>query len=369
MEINAVGIVGAGQAGAGAAEALLRAGLQVRLYDGFRDGLAAAMAKLQWALRREGKAELLAGIEGVQDLSKFNGADLVIEAEPKSEEEARVFYGKLLPHLDAGCLLALNVAARPLQGAALACGLPPERTLGLNFARPARSNGLVEVVRGERTGDEAVEAVCAALRRAGKTPVVARDNPGQITGRLWRPFLLAALRLLEAGKGTPDEIDTAFRGLSGAAAGPFEAADAAGLDYELRAGEYVYSALGSPERLAPAPVLDRLVQYGQLGRKSTIGFYLYEDGAVAGENPVLPNLVKYLGLKKIPAGEIFGELMRPVLEEAKLLAGEIMASEYDMETAARLAFGWPKGPFGYARDLPELMRKKVVSQFENLDTF
>jgi 3-hydroxyacyl-CoA dehydrogenase len=116
-------------------------------------------------------------------------------------------------------------------------------------------------------------------------------------------------------------------------------------------------------------VLDRLVQYGQLGRKSTIGFYLYEDGAVAGENPVLPNLVKYLGLKKIPAGEIFGELMRPVLEEAKLLAGEIMASEYDMETAARLAFGWPKGPFGYARDLPELMRKKVVSQFENLDTF
>ena len=88
-----------------------------------------------------------------------------------------------------------------------------------------------------------------------------------------------------------------------------------------------------------------------------------------GGNPILPNLVKYLGLKKISKEEVFAELMRPVIEEAKLLASEIMASEYDIETAVKLAFGWPKGPFAYGRELGHLMQKKKVSEYENLDNF
>jgi 3-hydroxyacyl-CoA dehydrogenase len=88
-----------------------------------------------------------------------------------------------------------------------------------------------------------------------------------------------------------------------------------------------------------------------------------------GENPILPNLVKYLGLKKISKEEVFAEIMRPVIEEAKLLASEIMASEYDIETAVKLAFGWPKGPFTYGRELGRLMERKKVSEFENLENF
>ena len=80
-------------------------------------------------------------------------------------------------------------------------------------------------------------------------------------------------------------------------------------------------------------------------------------------------MIKYLGLKKTFKEEIFAELMRPVVEEAKLLASEIMASEYDIETALKLAFGWPKGPFAFNRDMAHLMEKKKVSEFDALDTF
>ena len=79
--------------------------------------------------------------------------------------------------------------------------------------------------------------------------------------------------------------------------------------------------------------------------------------------------MKYLGLKKIPKEETFAEIMRPVVEEAKLLASEVMASEYDVETAMKLAMGWPKGPFAYSREQGAALEKKKVSEFERLDTF
>jgi 3-hydroxyacyl-CoA dehydrogenase len=232
-----------------------------------------------------------------------------------------------------------------------------------------RENLLAEVVRGEATSDESVEACAALLRRLGRTPVIMKDNPGQILERLWRPFVLAALGALEKGKGRPYEIDAAFRGVSGAPRGPFESLDARGLDADLRSAHAVYEALGRPLRLAPSTVETRLVQYGQLGRKSTIGFYIYDDGVIAGENPILGNILKYLGLRKVEKGEIFRELMSPVIEEARLLASEIMASEYDIETVVKLGLGWPKGPFGYLRDMPDLFVRKEASQFDRLDTF
>ncbi len=369
MEMKAIGIIGATGTGTGAAELFVKNGFQVRLYDDFKDSLAVALAKISWALERDGRGGLLGNIEGVQDLAKFSGADIVIEAASKSDEERRAYFGRLRPHLAPGCAVAARCAVKPLSALLATADLPSELTLGLHFIKPVRSNQLAELVRTERTSDACIEAVAALLRGIGKTPVIVKDNPGQIVERLARPFMLAALRLLEAGKGRPHEIDTAFKAVSGAAAGPFELADLSGLDSEYSAAEAVFGALGGPERLRPSPVLQRLVQYGQLGRKSTIGFYIYEEGKIVGENPILQNVVRYLGLKKTSEGEIFGELMRPVVEEARLLASEIMASEYDIETAVKLAFGWPKGPFAFSRDFAALLEKKKVSEFDNLDTF
>jgi 3-hydroxybutyryl-CoA dehydrogenase len=247
--------------------------------------------------------------------------------------------------------------------------LPKERTLGFHFIKPVRTNPLVEVVRTDAVTDEYIEAAANLLRKIGKTPIIVKDNPGQIVERLTRPFSLAAFRLLDAGKGCPHEIDSAFKEVAQAPAGPFEAVDFAGLDADYNASDFIYSALGKPERLAPSATELRLVQYGQLGRKATIGFYIYEEGRIVGENPILPNLVKYLGLKKVAKEEIFAEIMRPVVEEARILAAEVMASEYDIETAMKLAMGWPKGPFAYSRDNGAMLAKKTVSEFDKLDTF
>jgi len=227
----------------------------------------------------------------------------------------------------------------------------------------------VEIVRTDKTGDACLEAAAGLLRKIGKTPVITKDNPGQIVERLLRPFILSAFKLLEAGKGSPHGIDAAFKEVGGMPAGPFEAADFMGLDRDYKATHDIYEALGKPERLTPSAMELRLVQYGQLGRKATIGFYIYEEGVIVGENPILSNVVKYLGLKKVPKEEIFAELLRPVIEEARLLASEIMASEHDIETAIKLALNWPKGPFAYSRDLEHLFLKKTVSEFEKLDPY
>lgn len=369
MDIKAIGILGATTTGAGAAELFVRNGFQVRLYDDFKDSLNVALAKISWTLRQEGKEELLGNIEGIQDLSKFGGADLVIEAASKSEEERRLMFGKLLKNIGPECVLAARCSVRRLGEVVQLAGLPAERTLGLHLVKPVRTNRLAELVRTDATSDSCMEAAAELMRAIGKTPVMVKDNPGQIVERLTRPFMLAAMRLLESGKGHPHEIDAAFREVSGAPAGPFEMADFAGLDADYAASESIHAALGEPERLAPSATEQRLVQYGQLGRRSTIGFYIYEEGRIVGENPILPNLVKYLGLKKTGKEEIFGELMRPVVEESRLLASEVMASEYDIETAVKLAFGWPKGPFSFSRELGHLLEKKKVSEFDRLDTF
>jgi 3-hydroxybutyryl-CoA dehydrogenase len=361
--------MGANTTGAAAAEIFLKHGFQVRLYDDFKDSLNVALAKISWSLKKEGREELLANIEGIQDMAKFKGADIVIEAASKSPEERRVYFSKLKNHLEPGCVVAARCAVQPLKDIVGYTDLPKERTLGFHFIKPVRSNQLVEVVRTDTVKDEYIEAAANLLRKIGKAPIIVKDNPGQIVERLTRPFILGALRLLDAGKGAPHEIDAAFKEMAQAPVGPFEAADFAGLDSDYNASEFIYSALGKPERLAPSSTQLRLVQYGQLGRRSTIGFYIYEEGRIVGENPILPNLVKYLGLKKVSKEEMFYEIMRPVVEEAKILASEIMASEYDLETAMKLAMGWPKGPFAYSRDAGALLQKKTVSEFDKLDAF
>lgn len=369
MEITAIGIMGAGAAGAGIAELFLKNGYQVRLYDDFKDSLNIALAKINWSLHKEGKEALLSNLEGIQDLAQFKGADIIIETQARDMDSRRHSFSKLRDHLDPGCVVAACCAVVPLKALIENTDLPKDRTVGLHFVGPARTNTLVELVRLDHTGDAYIEAALALLRKIGKTPILVKDNPGQIVERLTRPFLLSALKMLGDGKGVPHEIDAAFREVAQTSCGPFELADRIGLDIDYKASQDIYEFLGRPERLTPSALELRLVQYGQVGRKSTIGFYVYEDGQIVGENPTLSNIIKYLGLKKVPKEEICAELLLPMLEEAKLLAAEIMASEYDIETAVKLGMGWPKGLFAYSRDMEHLFVKKNVSEFDKLDIF
>jgi len=174
---------------------------------------------------------------------------------------------------------------------------------------------------------------------------------------------------LYSGKGFPNEIDAAFKEVSGAKYGPFEYLDFTGLDHDYNSCRDIWEMLGKPDRLKPSDLEMRLVQYGQLGKKATIGIYIYDEGEIVGENPILPNIVKYLGLRVCGKEEIFSDIMIPVLEEARALASEIMASEHDIETSMKAALGWAKGPFAYLREKPELFQRKTQSDFDRLDAF
>ncbi len=158
------------------------------------------------------------------------------------------------------------------------------------------------------------------------------------------------------------EIDSAVRENLKVPAGPFEAADRFGIDSFCELGAYVYKAMGQPERLAPVKTADRLAQYGECGRRSGLGFYVYEDGAIAGINPRLPDIVKYLGLSGSVPGQICADIAAAVAAEAKIVSEDALVSEYDVETAARMAFGWPKGPSSMAKEAAV----SVVSGFGNI---
>ncbi len=370
MNIEAVGIIGASSTGTSLAELFVSSGFQVRIYDNFRDSLNLAMAKIKWSLKKAGKEELLANIEPIQEYAKFNGADIVIETVAKTIEERTLLFNKISKELTPECITAVFANSAGLKETLenIVC-LKSENTVAVNWLKPVRSNNLAEVIKTEKTGDKIIEAVDKMLVRLGKSSVIVSDNPGQIAERIARVYALAAFKALYAGKGFPFEIDAAFKEVSGAKYGPFEYLDYIGLDHDYNFCLKIWEALGKPERLKPSELEQRLVQYGQLGRKATIGIYIYEDGEIAGENPILPNIVKYLGLRTVSKEEIFSEILKPVIEECKILASEIMVGEYDIEKTIKAAFGWPKGPFAYLREKPELLQVKKTSEFDKLDTF
>jgi len=352
-DIEAAGILGAGTESANLARILALKGVQVRLFDMFRDNLRLSMARIEWALRKENRLDLIKDIEPVQDFSKLAGADIIIEVDDVYSTQRPELIAKAAQAAGEKCLFAIKCGAEPV--APLAAGLAgQDRFLGLRFHPPLAKNLLAEIVRPGGASSASLERCVEFARGIGKTPVIAHDTPGVIVERLRRPFILAALAILDSGKGSVNQIDTAIKTVGGMPQGPFEMADAIGLDSDIYAAEAVYRLLGNPARLVPSVTENRLVQHGHLGRHSSAGFYIYDDGEIVGENPSLRELVPYLGISSASPEKIFYAVMSKVCDEAKLLSSESMVSEFDMETAAQLAFGWPKGPLAWLRELDSL---------------
>jgi len=370
MKIEAVGIIGASDVGMALAEIFISAGFQVRIYDDFKDSLNIGMAKIKWSLSKAGKSNLISNIEPIQEYSKFKGADIVIETTSKTIEERNLLFGKIANEVSQSCIFGICANIFPLKYIFENIPLMPvERTVGLNFLKPIKTNNFMEVIKSDKTNEGVIDLILDMCSKLGKNHVLVKDNPGQIVERLTRIYMISAFKTLQSGKGFPNEIDTKFKEISGASIGPFEYLDFIGLDYDYNSCLNIWEMLGKPDRLKPSDLEMRLVQYGQLGKKSTIGIYIYEEGQIVGENPILPNIVRYLGLRTAGKEEIFSDIMSPVVEEAKVLAAEIMASEHDIEASARYAFGWPKGPFTYLREKPEIFEKKVKSEFDELEAF
>ncbi len=351
-----VGVVGAGTMGSGIAQIALEAGHEVVVHDVDDAALARGRDRVADGLTRRA-ARAVPDPSGVDDwvearLARLretvvleqlgDDAEVVIEAALESLELKETIFRTLDAVADPATILATNTSALSIASIAAATA-HPERVLGLHFFNPAPLMVLVEVVAGPATDPAIVDAAEALTASWGKTPVRSADAPGFIVNRVNRPFTLRALRLLEAGTASIEEIDLAMRD-GGFPLGPFELMDLTGIDVTLAASTAIWERLGRPDRLRPSPIQERLIAAGHLGRKTGQGFYRYEAGRRSGDEPAVSpgdDVARRTGIR--------AEILAAIDAEASFASAEGVASEADIDLAMRLGASHPAGPFERAR--------------------
>lgn len=280
VPIERVGVVGAGQMGAGIAQVCAMAGLHVRLFDARPDVADKALAAIGGTLDRQiakgatdlaAKASAMARLEVAHDLAAMSDRDLVVEAVTEKEAAKRAVYEALKPHLSAACLLASNTSAISITRLGAASDRP-DRFIGMHFMYPAPKMKLLEIIRGIATGEPAFAASLALAERLGKTVAVSEDFPAFIVNRVLVPMINEAVYALHEGVGSIDAIDSAMRLGANHPMGPLELADFIGLDTCLSIMQVLHEGLGDG-KYRPCPLLVKYVEAGWLGRKAGRGFY------------------------------------------------------------------------------------------------
>jgi 3-hydroxybutyryl-CoA dehydrogenase len=280
-EISTVAVLGAGTMGHGIAQVCAKAGCEVRLYDIDADATAAGLARIRANLDKgiergkvtaEERDATLARVSTTTSISDAAaGADLVVEAAPETLDLKTRIFSEVDAAVPAGALLASNTSS--LSIAAIAASVSdPSRFLGLHFFNPVHIMRLVEVVWGPQTSQESRDRAVAFVRRLDKEPVVVRDAPGFASSRLGIVLGMEAIRMVEQGVASPEDIDKAMELGYRHPMGPLRLTDLVGLDVRLGIAEYLHETLGS-DAFDPPELLRRMVAEGKLGKKSGQGFY------------------------------------------------------------------------------------------------
>ena len=283
-----VGVIGAGQMGAGIAQVSAGAGHEVLLSDidiaraeAGKAGIAKALGRLVAKDKMtQGDADALLGrITPVADHAAFAPAALVIEAATEREEIKRAIFASVGAHLSDSAILASNTSSIPITRLAQAAP-DPARFIGVHFFNPVPVMGLIELIRGLATSDTTLASIEAFGRGLGKEIVHANDAPGFIVNRVLMPLINEAVFALGEGVATMQDIDTGCRLGLNHPMGPITLADFIGLDTCLEIIRVLHSGTGDP-KFRPAPLLVQYVEAGWVGKKSGRGFYDW-----TGEAPV-----------------------------------------------------------------------------------
>ncbi|MBE3560671.1 MAG: 3-hydroxybutyryl-CoA dehydrogenase [Ktedonobacteraceae bacterium] len=283
MKIRKVGVIGCGLMGSGIAQTCAQSGYETVVREVNQQLLDKGLARIYdaWNTMQQ-KNKLTAGqveenrarLHGTLELADLADCDLVIEAVIENMQEKLRLFPALDQILKPEAIILSNTSSLSVTQMG-AVTKRPEKVCGLHFFNPAPVMKLVEIVRTISTSEETIETVREFAVSLGKTPVLAKDTAGFIVNFLLIPYLLAAIRMLENGAASRDDIDTAMKLGCGYPMGPFTLLDYVGLDTTLYAAEAIYDEYKDP-LYAPPPLLRRMVASGMYGRKSGKGFYDYQ---------------------------------------------------------------------------------------------
>jgi 3-hydroxybutyryl-CoA dehydrogenase len=280
VDIKRVGVVGCGLMGSGIAEIAAKSGFDVRVREVNEEFLEAGKARLRKSLDRavdKGKLdaadrdatwERLSFVTAVEDLAD---RDIVIEAIVESLDAKNELFGALDDLCGDHTIFASNTSSLTVTDMAAATKRP-DRVVGLHFFNPVPVMKLVEVVRTIATSEETFETAFAFSKDLGKVPIAAKDNSGFVVNLLLVPYMLDAIRQLERGVASIEDMDKAMTLGCGYPMGPFVLCDFVGIDTLYKISEIMFDEYRE-ERYAPPPLLKRIVAMGRYGRKSGQGFY------------------------------------------------------------------------------------------------
>ena len=288
MEIQRIGIIGVGLMGAGIAEVCARAGYDTLVREINDELLARGLDRIETSMQsavQRGKltpADQEAArsrVRGTTRLEDFADRDLLIEAAIEDLHLKRELFVQLDQICPPQAILASNTSSIPIIQLAAATKRP-DRVLGMHFFNPVPTMQLIELVRTITTSDEALETVHVVGERLGKRMIVSMDRAGFIVNYLLMPYMLDAVRMLEQGFASKEDIDLGMMLGTSYPMGPFTLADFVGLDTAVHIADVLFDAFKEPRFAAPT-LLRQMVAAGWLGRKSGRGFYHYQ----AGERP------------------------------------------------------------------------------------
>ncbi|WP_370400131.1 3-hydroxybutyryl-CoA dehydrogenase [Sulfitobacter sp. JB4-11] len=282
MEIQTIGIVGAGQMGNGIAHVMALAGYDVQLTDVSADALQKAMEIVEGNMARQvGRGKIsekdmnaaLARIKTTQTLTDLGQSDLIIEAATERETVKQAIFEDLLPHLKPTTILTSNTSSISITRLASRTDRP-EKFMGFHFMNPVPVMQLVELIRGIATDEQTFSACKTVVDRLGKTAASAEDFPAFIVNRILMPMINEAVYTLYEGVGSVQSIDSSMKLGANHPMGPLELADFIGLDTCLAIMNVLHDGLADT-KYRPCPLLTKYVEAGWLGRKTERGFYDY----------------------------------------------------------------------------------------------
>ena len=282
MEINSVGVIGAGTMGNGIAHVFAQNGYPVFLVDVKQELVDRALAMIRKNLQRQAQKGIVAADEVETILGRIqigtnvqmmHGVNLAVEAIVESAAPKRELLQRLDALLKPEAILASNTSSISITELAAATQRP-EKVVGMHFFNPVPVMKLVEVIRGLATSDETYDAILDLSRKLGKEPVAVNDYPGFVSNRVLMPMINEAIYCVMEGVAEPQAVDAVMKLGMAHPMGPLTLADFIGLDVCLHIMEVLHTEVGD-DKYRPCPLLRKMVAAGRLGRKSGRGFYEY----------------------------------------------------------------------------------------------